>query len=61
MIEALREGADLSEGLFGIHGRFVDDVHEHFAADVVGATEGGEDAFVLEQFQGAQMDLLVPA
>lgn len=61
MIESLREGTDLAEGFFGIHGRFVDDVDEHFAADVVGATEGGEDAIVLEQFEGAKMDLLVPA
>jgi len=57
----LGEGLDEAESAPGVHRGIADGIKEAFSRDVMRTGPGGEDAARFEEFQGAEMDLLVAA
>ncbi len=51
VVGALAVFADEAEGFFCVHGGLGEVFEEEFAAGVMGAAEGGEDAAFIEQFE----------
>lgn len=61
MVRGLGIGRDTTEHFARVEGGREDGVLEKIRIDVVGATEGGECAASLEEFEGAEMDFFVAA